>query len=233
MSNQLWTLVVQQHLSCDKSDVCLYSCLTTLFKSSCPTLKLQRKGFFLIAEICNISISKHRSMTRPLFYILLQCILTISKTFHLLFHVQWKVFSVRSYVFGFPLITCNSPQVDSADVPLDPWGGAEDLFTVLPQTFEHHLHGVLKEMFTTKESEDSWFGQPLIYKENVWSHRNSLVYDMISWCDIIFANMTLHPCFVICFFIYHGRHNDKFEQLHWLFFKIFNIGLCPFLCHAS
>ncbi len=35
------------------------------------------------------------------------------------------------------------PQVDGSNVPLDPGGCAQDLPTVLPQTLEHHLHGVL------------------------------------------------------------------------------------------
>ncbi len=41
------------------------------------------------------------------------------------------------------------PQVDGADVALDPWGSAEDFFTVLPQTLKHHLHGVLEQTNTT------------------------------------------------------------------------------------
>lgn len=46
--------------------------------------------------------------------------------------------------------------MDGADVSLDPWGGAEDLFTVLPQALEHHLHRVLKETFTRKQKPFRW-----------------------------------------------------------------------------
>lgn len=37
------------------------------------------------------------------------------------------------------------PQVDGADVSLDAGCGTQHLATVLPQTLEHHLHGVLQE----------------------------------------------------------------------------------------
>lgn len=33
--------------------------------------------------------------------------------------------------------------MDDSNVPLDPGGCAQDLPTVLPQTLEHHFHGVL------------------------------------------------------------------------------------------
>lgn len=50
-------------------------------------------------------------------------------------------------VIEYDRIFCDTtgglPQVDGSNVPLDPGGCAQDLSAVLPQTLEHHLHGVL------------------------------------------------------------------------------------------
>ncbi len=87
------------------------------------------------------------------------------------------------------------PQVDGADVSLDAGSGTQHLATVLPQTLEHHLHGVLQE--TRKSTAAAVRKHGSSHKVSRWQKdMRSFGKKSNIYCQVLIPYTVKHLCLV-------------------------------------